>query len=67
MEGALLHFNFASHSGICEQYLSAHKRHRDGRERQRARAHAGGRGGGVGVGVETLRLDGIVGVVGVEE
>ena len=40
---------------------------RDGRERQRARAHAGGRGGGVGVGVETLRLDGIVGVVGVEE
>ena len=41
MEGALLRFNFASHSGICEQYLSAHKRDRDGRERQRARA--GGR------------------------
>ena len=64
MEGALLRFNFASHSGICEQYLSAHKRDRDGRERQRvrARAQAGGRGGGVGVGAETLRLDGIVGV-----
>ena len=28
MEGALLRFNFASHSGICEQYLSAHKRDR---------------------------------------
>ena len=65
MEGALFRFNFASHSGICEQYLSAHhKRDRDGRERQRvrARAQAGGRGGGVGVGAETLRLDGIVGV-----
>ena len=59
MEGALLRFNFASHSGICEQYLSAHKRDRDGRERP----HAGGRGGGgVGVGAETLKSDGIVGV-----
>ena len=32
MEGALFRFNFASHSGICEQYLSAHKRDRDAKE-----------------------------------
>ena len=53
MEGALLRFNFASHSGICEQYLSAHKRDRPRwkgkatgagarwRERRRCRCRSG--------------------------
>ena len=40
MEGALLRFNFASHSGICEQYLSAHKR-----DRPRWKGKATGAGG----------------------
>ena len=41
MEGALFRFNFASHSGICEQYLSAHKR-----DRPRWKGKATGAGAG---------------------